>query len=825
MPNINVNGEIQQINVELKSSNNSVQMGTSTFYTTLVKNYESLENKPEINSHVLIGDQSSDDLDLQDKLVSGQNIKTINNQDILGSGNLTINTSKIYWCNPNLTTYMDVNEALQNGLIPVVKYYDNTYGEVILYYTCSDTNEYYDSVYKFSTTKDSKIFTVSVTRDNWSALSIYETKDITVILYGSQDSLLWMNLDLSKPVVLMTALTHELFNISNYDGSNENATFVYIDDTGILHVASVDWSDHSSVSYSTSTIALQEKLVSGTNIKTINSTSLLGSGNISITPSQIFWCAKDSTTYMEVNQALQNGKIPVVKYWDNTYGDVILIYACYDVDEYSNGIYKFSTSKDSKILTVSLNSYYDEWSSLSVHETKDLNIISYNSQDSLLWMNLDLSKPTLVIRSSTNEFFNLSNYNDSTEKATCVYIDGNKTLHSLLVDWSDHSTVDYTITTQNLQDELISGTNIKSINLNSLLGSGNLDIHEIPAGGNAGQVLSKNSATDYDVHWTNQTVTYPSGYCTTSGSNQKKVINCTLWTATANTYLHILIAQANSYAGEIRFNVNSTGDVPVYINGTISSATNYSLPAGTYIVFYDGTYFYLRTDGVIPNTQETLVSGTNIKTINNTSLLGSGNIDTVELFECTYGTTTYAEITQAISDGKLPYCDYNGYRYFYSGIYNSYHYLRGITSSTSISYVRCYSGNNAWTTAGSAIQTVANKVNSISSASTDTQYPSAKCVYNAIQNAGGSSLTNETVTLLANAWTSSGSGYTQTVTTTNDPDSKSTIWVSPKTDGAIDYMSDYTSNGIYCKSSGNLSLTFYASSVPSQDIVVNVTMG
>ncbi|MBQ9393329.1 MAG: hypothetical protein IJU18_04990, partial [Oscillospiraceae bacterium] len=119
----------------------------------------------------------------------------------------------------------------------------------------------------------------------------------------------------------------------------------------------------------------------------------------------------------------------------------------------------------------------------------------------------------------------------------------------------------------------------------------------IPSGGNAGQVLSKNSATDYDVHWVNQTQNYPSAYCTTAGATAAKVASCSLWTATANSYLHVLIGAANTSAGALTLNVNSTGAKPICINGTASSGTNYTLPAGSYIVYYDGTNFYFRTDG------------------------------------------------------------------------------------------------------------------------------------------------------------------------------------------------------------------------------------
>lgn len=71
---------------------------------------------------------------------------------------------------------------------------------------------------------------------------------------------------------------------------------------------------------------------------------------------------------------------------------------------------------------------------------------------------------------------------------------------------------------------------------------------------------------------------------------------------------------------------------------------------------FDGTSANAQSgvaiEGELANYQNKLVSGTNIKTINNTSILGSGDIDTKEIFIATYGTTTYAEIMAAYNDGK-----------------------------------------------------------------------------------------------------------------------------------------------------------------------------
>ena len=58
--------------------------------------------------------------------------------------------------------------------------------------------------------------------------------------------------------------------------------------------------------------------------------------------------------------------------------------------------------------------------------------------------------------------------------------------------------------------------------------------------------------------------------------------------------------------------------------------------------------------------QAPLVSGTNIKTINNTSILGSGNIDTKEIFIAEYGVTSFSDIEVADNAGKTIFCRKRG---------------------------------------------------------------------------------------------------------------------------------------------------------------------
>lgn len=52
----------------------------------------------------------------------------------------------------------------------------------------------------------------------------------------------------------------------------------------------------------------------------------------------------------------------------------------------------------------------------------------------------------------------------------------------------------------------------------------------------------------------------------------------------------------NTAQSALTLNIGSTGAKPIYINGQPSSADNYTLPGGQYLVYYDGTNYYFRTD-------------------------------------------------------------------------------------------------------------------------------------------------------------------------------------------------------------------------------------
>lgn len=116
----------------------------------------------------------------------------------------------------------------------------------------------------------------------------------------------------------------------------------------------------------------------------------------------------------------------------------------------------------------------------------------------------------------------------------------------------------------------------------------------------AGTVTSITGVWKGDADYNSDGDHYPTAWCSTAAATQAKVATCTNFVLTANTFIPILFTQANSYNGKITLNINSTGAKDIYINGVVSSSSNKTLPAGTYIAYYDGSHYIINTNGTIP---------------------------------------------------------------------------------------------------------------------------------------------------------------------------------------------------------------------------------
>ena len=101
--------------------------------------------------------------------------------------------------------------------------------------------------------------------------------------------------------------------------------------------------------------------------------------------------------------------------------------------------------------------------------------------------------------------------------------------------------------------------------------------------------------------WSNTTYSKDAVQCTTAADTAAKE-GSTSYYDLNNDYFVVMLTYANTAASAITLDINDKGAKPIYINGTASSSTNYTLPTGLYLVHYDGTNYHFRTDGKIPGT-------------------------------------------------------------------------------------------------------------------------------------------------------------------------------------------------------------------------------
>ena len=100
---------------------------------------------------------------------------------------------------------------------------------------------------------------------------------------------------------------------------------------------------------------------------------------------------------------------------------------------------------------------------------------------------------------------------------------------------------------------------------------------------------------------TNTTYSVDSVLCATAaGTAGKTSTNAAYYVLRAGNIFEITFRYSNNKASALTLNVNSTGAKPIYINGTASSASNYTLPAGKYLCYYDGSNYHINTTGKAP---------------------------------------------------------------------------------------------------------------------------------------------------------------------------------------------------------------------------------
>lgn len=192
------------------------------------------------------------------------------------------------------------------------------------------------------------------------------------------------------------------------------------------------------------------------------------------------------------------------------------------------------------------------------------------------------------------------------------------------------------------------------------------------------------------------------GTCATAAATAAKVVQCEEFTSSdlvAGAVLLVTFSATNSGAvGSLTLNVNSTGAKKIqYINnGTRGNLSNagYLKASTTYLFVFDGTY-WLFLHNYNSNTTYSALTQTEANT---------GTATTAR-------TITAAVLKQTIKTHS-PVHDVT---------VNGESVMNGTTAEITLPSLSGY-------------ETTSNKVTSISSSSTDNEYPTAKCVYDIIGN-------------------------------------------------------------------------------------------
>ena len=222
----------------------------------------------------------------QETLISGTNIKTINNESILGSGNIEILTG---------STYDDTNVWLGiSGNTTDISDLNNEFNTFTGTTYINGLNEKVDKVVDDGTYVKSIGYTGDIIR--------LENKDVGALINRNVS-----RLDISPGSIGTGSIKLETYGLNNFENSyihmDNNVpkitlgTFTTIEQNQInididnsTSLKRIDYNSDVSATYTNRSLidkgyadtTYNDKLVSGTNIKTINNESILGSGNITI---------------------------------------------------------------------------------------------------------------------------------------------------------------------------------------------------------------------------------------------------------------------------------------------------------------------------------------------------------------------------------------------------------------------------------------------------------------------------------------------------------------------------------------------------------------
>lgn len=410
-------------------------------------NYNELINKPSINDVTLIGNLTSSDL----KIPTLDSFERIDNQvtDLTStvsnhSSSIAKNTSDIQANAENISTNTTNINANTNAIQKNTN--DIATNTQAIQTNADNISANTSSINNLSSTKADKSYVdtqlsaevtnrESADTNLQSQIDALVSKSDVVDIVGTYADL--QNYDTSTLgnndiIKVLSDSTHDNA-MSYYRWNKTTSQWVYIGSEGAYYTKSESDSRFvpstrtinnkalsANITLEASDVGAQEVLVSGTNIKTINSQSLLGQGNIEVTD---FFVAKyGTTTLVQLKDAIESHKqIYVTRY---------------GVDYYV----AYSVISAGRIRLACVGGVGN-----------NLTMLMYEVTSGGVWTASDYVYPS-----------------DSSFKT----INNQSLLGSTNIELPTKAYVNNAVATK--QDTLVSGSNIKTINSESLLGSGNI---------------------------------------------------------------------------------------------------------------------------------------------------------------------------------------------------------------------------------------------------------------------------------------------------------------------------------------------------------------
>ena len=387
----------------------------------------------------------------------------------------------------------------------------------------------------------------------------------------------------------------------------------------------------------------QDTLVSGENIKTINSESILGTGDIQISGEAKIYDAKEINStfnqylsecvvhlntgedYTEQLYVSSNNRAIYNNFFNNIkYGDIVLINKTVVINKYrleyrgvNDGYYRFA------VLLNKYDNLKNFTADISLRYTENSDYITFATNN---------GGPAAKITDIPNTD-NFATKDELTNVQT-VANDADTKVNTLTPRVEGVETA-----MGNKQDTLVSGTNIKTINSQSILGSGDLTISGVSE--EQAQEIAKIPTLETELAQKANVSDVPTVQNGRNGTNKNYVYS----NAEGNNRYNRVISHCEFFkeaTNILRLGLYYWGDegarrqVPVPL-ATPSTAGIMSGDDKTKLDSIPETIpSQSEIDGIAANVsalqtamdgkQPTLVSGTNIKTINGNSILGEGNL-------------------------------------------------------------------------------------------------------------------------------------------------------------------------------------------------------